>query len=475
MKICPSGVSVLLLGACLFIEGAALNVTAASSPLRAGVATTDITPPIGYRMCGYFYERISTDTHDPLFAKAVVFEQNRERYALVFCDLIGIEGGLGAIARQRASQRAGIRADHILICATHSHTGPLYSGALRQHLHRTAIARDGFDLRERIDYPDVLAERLADVIARAARHLEGVTLKTARTEQFDLAFNRRYHMRDGSVVFNPGKTNINVVRAAGPVDPSVGMILLGALKDDAPIASITTFALHCDTVGGTQFSGDYPNYLEPELQRRLGSRLVSCFGNGPCGDINHIDVRSSREQKGHSEAARIAGVLGETVGRALHDLKPVKPSFAVASAIVVVPLQTNTAAEIAVAREKMPLVGTRKLKFLEEVEVCRILDLALWNQLRRPLEVQAFRVSEDTAILGLPGEIFTELGMAIKAGSPFKNTMVIELCNDNIAYVPTQKAFGEGSYEIVNSRVAPGGGEILVATAIQLLKELKSK
>jgi len=156
-------------------------------------------------------------------------------------------------------------------------------------------------------------------------------------------------------------------------------------------------------------------------------------------------------------------------------LKPAKPSFAALTTKVFVPLQANTVEEIAGARAKMPLVGTRKLKFLEEVDVCRILDLALWNQTRRALEVQTFRLSDDTALVGLPGEIFTDLGMAIKAASPFKNTLVIELCNDNIAYVPTQRAFVEGSYEIVNSRVAPGGGEVLVETAVRLLKELKNQ
>ena len=463
----------------LLLTGALLVATplplSAASPLKAGVAVVDITPPIGWRMCGYFYERVSTETHDPLLAKAIVFEQNRERYALVFCDLIGIEGNLATTARQRASKRSGVSVDHILICATHSHTGPLYSGALRQHLHDAAVAKDGLDYRERVDYPDVLAERLADVIAQAVRHLQPVTLETGRTEQRGLAFNRRFHMADGAVVFNPGKTNPAIVRPAGPVDPSVGLVVLRNSQNAAPLASITAFALHCDTVGGTQYSGDFPRYLELELQRHLGAGVVSCFGNGPCGDINHINVNDPLPQKGHAEAARIGAVLGETVAAALHTLKPAKPSFAAISSKVFVPLQTNTPSEIAAARAKMPLVGTRKLKFLEEVDVCRILDLALWNQTRRALEVQTFRLSDDTAIVGLPGEVFTGLGMAIKAASPFKNTLVIELCNDNIAYVPTQKAFAEGSYEVVNSRVAPGGGEILVETAVRLLKELKNR
>jgi hypothetical protein len=66
-----------------------------------------------------------------------------------------------------------------------------------------------------------------------------------------------------------------------------------------------------------------------------------------------------------------------------------------------------------------------------------------------------------------------ELGLAIKQASPFKTTLVIELCNDDPAYIPTKKAFAEGSYETVNSRVQSGSGEMMAETAIKLLKELK--
>ena len=77
------------------------------------------------------------------------------------------------------------------------------------------------------------------------------------------------------------------------------------------------------------------------------------------------------------------------------------------------------------------------------------------------------------AIVLLPGEIFVELGLAIKQVSPFKHTVVIELSNDNPAYIPTEKAFTEGGYETVNSRIEPGGGERLVAEALRLLKTLQ--
>ena len=72
----------------------------------------------------------------------------------------------------------------------------------------------------------------------------------------------------------------------------------------------------------------------------------------------------------------------------------------------------------------------------------------------------------------LRGEVFVDLGLAIKQASPFKTTLVVELANHCPAYIPTKKAFVEGSYEIVNSRVASGGGEKMVELAIELLKEL---
>jgi NurA-like 5'-3' nuclease len=89
------------------------------------------------------------------------------------------------------------------------------------------------------------------------------------------------------------------------------------------------------------------------------------------------------------------------------------------------------------------------------------------------MEVQVFRLDRDTAIVCLPCEIFVELGLAIKQASPFKRTLVVEICNDRPSYVPTRKAFAEGSYEVTNARVKPGAGEMLVDAAVELLKQLK--
>ena len=74
----------------------------------------------------------------------------------------------------------------------------------------------------------------------------------------------------------------------------------------------------------------------------------------------------------------------------------------------------------------------------------------------------------------LPGEMFVEYGLTIKNFSPFANTLIVELANNSVSYVPNKKAFSQGGYEVENSRLAPGGGEMLAAAAIQMLNELKN-
>jgi hypothetical protein len=139
-----------------------------------------------------------------------------------------------------------------------------------------------------------------------------------------------------------------------------------------------------------------------------------------------------------------------------------------------VPLQEVTAAEVADARAVMERLGDTKVPFLTKVAAVKTLDLAkrgpTW-----PMEVQVFRLDARTAIVCLPCEIFVELGLAIKRASPFPRTLVISVCNDRPSYVPTLKAFSEGSYEVTNARVKPGAGEMLVEAAVKLLGSLKSE
>jgi hypothetical protein len=452
--------------------------------LQAGAAEIDITPPVGVRMAGYFNERLATGTHDPLHAKALVLRQGAEpipfghraeTIAFVSCDLLGIPLEVTTKARDQASQRTGIPRQNIVICATHSHTGPLFEGALRDYLHAAAEAKYSHDPHESGDYPAMLVERLVKVIVAAQAHLRPAQVQAGVTTQTGLAFNRRYWMKNGKVVFNPGPLNPDIVRPAGPTDSDVGIVLARDEKTGHPVAGLTVFGMHSDTVGGTLYSADYEYYLEQTLQAAFGKHFISVFGLGPCGDINHIDVTHKAVANGFPLAAR----LGDTLGRAVLSAAPGlpiidKPALAVRSATLQVPLQEVTAAEVADARAVMERLGDTKVPFLTKVAAVKTLDLAkrgpTW-----PMEVQVFRLDARTAIVCLPCEIFVELGLAIKRASPFPRTLVISVCNDRPSYVPTLKAFSEGSYEVTNARVKPGAGEMLVEAAVKLLGSLKSE
>jgi len=96
-------VSAVLLAALVAHPDARAAGPAPDSSLNAGMAEIDITPPVGYRMAGYFDERLSTGIHDPLQAKALVLKQGDKRFALVFCDLVGPSLHVTTNARARAN------------------------------------------------------------------------------------------------------------------------------------------------------------------------------------------------------------------------------------------------------------------------------------------------------------------------------------------------------------------------------------
>src|SRR6266566_8537801 len=98
--------SVFLVTGCL-VAGLLFPRPVGAEELKAGVAIADITPPKGYRMSGYFNERLNTGTRDPLHAKVLYFGQGDEQAALVFCDLIGLSPEVARHARELASEKTG--------------------------------------------------------------------------------------------------------------------------------------------------------------------------------------------------------------------------------------------------------------------------------------------------------------------------------------------------------------------------------
>ena len=442
--------------------------------LRVGAAAVTITPPPGIGMAGYYFERGAQGTNDDLFSKAIVLEQDNERVALVALDLISTTRWMVDAARQEIEKTTALRGDHVMISATHAHTGPVLAkrGAREAAQGGESEVSQNYSLR--------LPKLIAESVRLAASRLERARVAAGIGREEHLSFNRRYFMKDGTVRWNPGKLNTNIVRAAGPIDPDVGVVLFEAPRDQATALAIATyvnFAMHPDTVGGENFSSDYPGALSRLLASYKGTNMLTLFANGACGNINHVDVNWANPQKGPHEAHRIGTILAGEVFEAYKHLQPVPPGpLQMRSERVMLPLPQVSADDVEKARATVKRYTMKDNSgFMEKVHAYKVLDVAAREGKPHEVEVQVIALGPELAWVALPGEIFVELGLAIKKASPFKDTMIAELANGAIGYIPNRDAYSQGAYEVVSARCAEGSGEMLVEAAIKLLKQLHEK
>jgi hypothetical protein len=455
-----------LLLACLL---ALACLSARAGELRVGAAAVVITPPVGIPMAGYYNTRLAEGTLDDLFAKAIVFEQDGAKAAVVGLDLVTVGRPTVEEARKLIEKATGIRGDAVMISATHSHTGPLLNGL------STRNSAFGGDMEIAQTYTASLPQKIAEAVKQAVAKLTPAKLSAGVGREESLPFNRRYFMKDGTVGWNPGKLNPNIVKPAGPIDPSVPIVYAESL-DGRPLATYVNFAMHLDTTSGMKFSSDYACALSQVLAKVRSPEMVTLFTIGCAGDVNHVNFGIKDPQKGPGEAARIGTVLAGEVIKTYTRATPVASAAPrVRHEIVKLPLPALAPGDVEKARAIVARMGDMKNapKFLDTVWAFKVLDVYGRDGKPQEVEVQVIALGDDLAWVSLPGEIFVELGMAIKQQSPFKHTIIAELANGSVGYVPTRRGFAEGNYEPVSARCAEGSGEMLVDTAVKLLKDLK--
>ena len=131
-------------------------------------------------------------------------------------------------------------------------------------------------------------------------------------------------------------------------------------EERKPLAVLSNFALHLDTVGGLEWSADYPFFVEQSLRKSLGAEIVSIFGTGCCGDINHVDP--ARRERNSTEF--IGGSLGATIVSGLDKLGRVeRPELRVRSMKVSVPLQEASDEEVSQALKVLDAATAGKKDF----------------------------------------------------------------------------------------------------------------
>ena len=267
-----------------------------SEQLRAGAATANITPWLGIAMRGAFRDVHHADAvHDDLLAKALVLDDGARRIAFVLCDLTMMPRSMMEAAKERIAERTAIPPDHVLIASTHTHSAP-------------ATVTVGF-MEEQTEYTTWATRKIADAVASAVQRLQPARIGFASVQEPRIVFNRRYHMRNGQVHFNPGVGNPDVLRPAGPTDPEFTLCFVESSAGE-PLAVLGNYALHyVGTDTGAEISADYFGHFFRAIQRLLGSQTVGLLFNGASGNINNANVIKPWPHRGHAQAARMANVL----------------------------------------------------------------------------------------------------------------------------------------------------------------------
>jgi neutral ceramidase len=454
-----------------FLLASLLPAAAGAEDFKVGAASVDITPPLGTPMAGYYGDRAAEGVHDPLYAQAIVLESGGKKVALVGLDLIATTFGIVAEARREIEESTEIKGADVMISATHAHTGPVLQGKgdpIRPFGGKNPLA---------LKYGEDLPKKIAEAVRKAEKALVPARIAAAHGRETSICFNRRFHMTDGSVGWNPGKLNPKILKPAGPIDPDVAVVYFEA--DDAaktPLATYVNYSVHLDNVGGMKFSADLPATVRDLLGRFKGPDMVTLYSAGCCGDINHIDVKWATPQGGHPNAARMGVILSGEILRAWPRLEPAASPgvLRVKTAKVKLPLPEISDEDVAKARDAVARLEdkSKPVPFLEQVQAFKVLDVEARKGEPNEVEVQVVALGDRYAWVSLPGEIFVELGLEIKQDSPFEHTIIAELANGIIGYIPSRRAYAQGNYEVVSARCAEGSGEMLVDAAVEMLKEL---
>lgn len=445
------------------------------SCLKAGFARVNINPAMGIPIRGYFVERLADGILDDIEVNALALECNSERILLISVDNCGIEQDLSLEYREMASQKSGVKLENIILSATHTHNAPEAYKNTNNELVKT--------------YTGFLGTRIADAACFAIADLKKAKMGYGKGSAPNVAFIRRYVMKDGSIKTNPGVNNPEILRPVGDTDDSVNIMRFDRVGADTII--YVNFANHPDVVGGCKISADWPGLLRKNVEKILdGTKCL--FFNGAQGDVNHVNVRPKAGDlngmfidfdgvaRGYSHAEHIARVITGGVMQAFAKVNYVDvDTISAKQKKISIKSNKPTAKELPEAHRinNLHISGRdSELPYEGMMLTTVVAEAARMVRLENAPDsfdmlLSAVKIGP-VAIIGIPGEPFSAIGKALKQTDGFD--MVIPCCNTNgkEGYFPMQDSYDEGGYEARSSNFKAGVGEYIISKGKSLLNSL---
>ena len=473
----------ILLFALVLASLVASTGNAADKPaaLRAGAAAVDITPKeFPLNMPGGFSANMAQSAHDPLHARALVLDDGTTTLAMVVVDNLGVAAEVLDEAKEMASKKTGIAADRMLISSTHTHSAP------------SSNVKDSPS--PAVAYRMLLLEGLVESITRAHAALRPAAVGAAVHPLPEEVFCRRWYLKPGKMVpnpfgefdtvkMNPGTSPDVIDRPAGPTDPDITIL---SVQDDRrrPLALLANYSLHY--VGATprgQVSADYYGQFSRLMPSRLGGGedFVAMMSNGTSGDINNIPFLVTRPPREPFEQIRIVAQKAADTAWFAHRKIERHQSDARLGMLereVTLKYRRPSAEQVAKAKEVLAVTdeaAIAQLPRLAQNYSRNVVRAAEREEDTVAVKLQAIRIG-DLAVCGIPFETFAEIGLDLKARSPFPQTMVISLANGTNGYLPTPEQHRLGGYEtwLGTNRVQEDASVILANNLLEMLAGLKN-
>lgn len=464
------------------------------SEFRAGVARCDITPPVGIahgNWSAQIHER-AEGVDLPLYCTVLAATDGHEEVIIAEWDLLQPPAGQQlAEIRQLIRDLTGVPGDHIRVSSTHTHSGPSMN---------PPWSDEGAEMVG--PYASSLAHRIAGTCLAAHRSLKPARIAGGKG-YCPVNSNRRRPWKPGYPMIAPNPE--------GFCDHEVGVIRIDGV-DGMPLATLVNFAAHPTILAWENrlISPDYPGTVRRTVENLIGGMCL--FLQGAAGNQDTIrdfsclteDSRWVGRQIG-LEAVRVAELI-ETQPTQMEITRQAESSWTMGIAERV-PTQRPCGLVRCISREvalpvnqqpppsaeDVALVESLKLRLAElrtqgapaeEIREANrtarraVLGLRVAEQRSRgshlAVEFQAMRLGL-TALVGVPFEPFAELGVEVKARSPFTTTFYSGYTNGVNGYVPVPDAYGEGGYEVWNSAFAPAAAQMAVEESLKLLTELNER
>jgi hypothetical protein len=400
--------------------------------LRAAAARIDVTPEQPVVLAGYASRtNLSAGVHDSLSARALAFEEDGRRLVLVSLDNLGFYNDTAGPLRQAILEKCQLEPSELFLCAIHTHSAPLLTlNAAKDHPNNVA-------------YTKALGGKLAEVVRTALDRLVPAEIGVGSGSS-PVGVNRREVVKG-----EDGKANIVLGRNPSVLtDREVQVLKVVSLGRDQPAALLFAYATHSTSLGpkNYQVSGDIHGLAAQFLENYFGEDMVAPEFAGASGNID-LWVRVLPGFKSGngwvSETVLMGTLLAEEVAHVGEGIRAAETNCPIKTAWKTILLPAKPKGETGDSVD-----GTASIA----ITVARL---------------------GGVAFVGFGGEVFNELGTAVKSASPFRPTFIFTHCNGAAGYVPTRPSYSEGGYEVQSSAFAPGDGEQLAEEAVRMLKELQ--